>query len=105
MKKNRTKSLKVTKIREKTFERLTRSSVAKMRSSRTLINDTVGHFGEQIIILVDKVDQMFQRIFFKKLHDIKFWITFEILTLDHIILEIVLDWLDCGEFRLRNDQN
>lgn len=70
-----------------------------------MINDTVGRFGEQIIILVDKVDQMFQRIFFKKLHDIKFWITFEILTLDHIILEIVLDWLDCGEFRLRNDQN
>ena len=70
-----------------------------------MINDTVGRFGEQIIILVDKVDQMFQRIFFKKLHDIKFWITFEILTLDHIILEIVWDWSDCGELWLKNDQN
>ena len=71
-----------------------------------MINDTVGRFGEQIIILVDKVDQMFQRtFFFKKQHDIKFWITFEILTLDHIILKIVWDWSDCGEFWLKIDQN
>ena len=36
-------------------ERLTRSSETK---TRILINDTVGRFGEQIIILVDKVDQI-----------------------------------------------